>query len=153
ESAARRGTALRLVALYHWAKATELLAGYVLQGTPSAIDTELDRHFEAAHKAAAAAMDVNLDVLLRWLHVAARRMTSNSLWRVAERVNSGVPRFVGSVTRLRGLFELLPPQRAALAEQGLLDPLSRAVVVDLPTSGGKTLLAEFRILQALNQFD
>ena len=51
------------------------------------------------------------------------------------------------------MFELLPPQRAALLEQGLLDQAKTAVVVDLPTSGGKTLLAQFRILQALNQFD
>jgi replicative superfamily II helicase len=51
------------------------------------------------------------------------------------------------------MFELLPPQRAALQEQGLLDQASRAIVVELPTSGGKTVLAEFRIFQALNQFD
>lgn len=153
ESAARRAVAMRLVALYHWARATELLSQYMLQGSPAEIDTELDRHFEAAHRAAAVSMDVSLDVLLRWLHLAGRRMTANSLWWVAARVNSRVPRFVDSATRMRGLFELLPPQRVALAEQGLLDPLSRAVVVDLPTSGGKTLLAEFRILQALNQFD
>jgi len=51
------------------------------------------------------------------------------------------------------MFELLPPQRAALLEQGLLDQAKTAIVVDLPTSGGKTLLAQFRILQALNQFD
>ena len=68
-------------------------------------------------------------------------------------MNSRVTRFVNSVTRAQGLFELLPPQRAALLEQGLLDSASRAVVVDLPTSGGKTVLAEFRVLQALNQFD
>ena len=46
-----------------------------------------------------------------------------------------------------------PAAAAALQEQGLLDPSSQAVVVDLPTSAGKTVLAEFRILQALNQFD
>lgn len=50
------------------------------------------------------------------------------------------------------MFELLPPQRSALQEQGLLDQAATAVVIDLPTSGGKTLLAQFRILQALNQF-
>jgi len=50
------------------------------------------------------------------------------------------------------MFELLPPQRAALLEQGLLDQAKTAIVVDMPTSGGKTLLAQFRILQALNQF-
>ena len=51
------------------------------------------------------------------------------------------------------MFELLPPQWAALAEQGFLDPAKTAVVVDLPTSNGKTPLARFRILQALNRFD
>ena len=51
------------------------------------------------------------------------------------------------------MFELLPPQRAALLEQGLLDQAKTAIVIDLPTSGGKTLLAQFRMLQALNQFD
>lgn len=51
------------------------------------------------------------------------------------------------------MFELLPPQRAALSEQGLLDQAKTAVGVDLPTSAGKTLLEQFRILQVLNQFD
>ena len=51
------------------------------------------------------------------------------------------------------MFELLPPQRAALLEQGLLDQAKTEIVIDLPTSGGKTLLAQFRILQVLNQFD
>lgn len=68
-------------------------------------------------------------------------------------MNSRVTRFVTNVTKARGLFELLPPQRVALQEQGLLDQASRAIVIDLPTSGGKTVLAQFRILQALNQFD
>lgn len=146
-------TALHLIALYHWAKATELLAVYALQGEPVGVDAELDKHFEAGRVAAQSGQDAPLDILLRWLHAMARRMVAGSLWRVAHRVNSRVTRFVEHVTRARSLFELLPPQRAALDEQGLLDQASRAVVVDLPTSGGKTTLAEFRILQALNQFD
>jgi hypothetical protein len=145
--------AIRLVSLYHLAKATELLAVYMLQGEPAGISAELDRHFEASGKAALRAQDPPLQVLINWLHLSARRMVAGSLWWVARAVNSRVTRFVNSVTRAQGLFELLPPQRAALLEQGLLDSASRAVVVDLPTSGGKTVLAEFRVLQALNQFD
>ena len=53
----------------------------------------------------------------------------------------------------RALFDVLPPQRRTLAERGLLGSSRRAVVVSLPTSSGKTLIAQFRILQALNQFD
>ena len=145
--------AIRLVSLYHLAKGTELLAIYMLQGVPAGISAELDRHFEAAQKAALRSQDPPLQVLLTWLHLASRRMVAGSLWWVARAVNSRVTRYVNSVTKLQGMFELLPPQRAALLEQGLLDSASKAVVVDLPTSGGKTVLAQFRILQALNQFD
>lgn len=144
--------ALRLIALYHLAKATERLAVYMLQGEPSAIESELDLHFEAASKAAQTCRDTQLEMILRWLHIASRKMVAGSVWWVAHTVNSRVTRFVDHVTKYRGLFELLPPQRVALQEQGLLDQASRAVVVDMPTSGGKTQLAQFRMLQALNQF-
>ena len=146
--------ALRLIALYHWAKATELLAVYMLQGQPAGIEAELDKHFELGRSAAGAAQDATLEVILHWLHASARRMVAGSLWKVAQAVNSRVTQFVQNITKApRPMFELLPPQRAALQEQGLLDLASRAIVVDLPTSGGKTMLAQFRILQALNQFD
>ncbi len=147
-----RTLALRLVALYHWARATERLAIYTLQGEPPNVRTELDQHFEKARAAAAQSGDAIFEVILRWLHAAAVRMAAGSIWSVSQAVNSRVTRFVTSVTKTRALFELLPPQRAAIQEQGLLDQASRAVVVDLPTSGGKTALAQFRMLQALNQF-
>nr|VFJ57567.1 MAG: Replicative superfamily II helicase [Candidatus Kentron sp. DK] len=153
--AANRAVALRLIALYHWAKATEILAGYMLQGEPQSIFTQLDKHFEAGIKAAIASGDAQHEVILRWLHASARIMVTNSLWWATRAVNSRVSRFVQALTRRehQPMFELLPPQRAALLEQGLLDQAKTAIVIDMPTSGGKTLLAQFRILQALNQFD
>ncbi len=145
--------ALRLVALYHWAKATERLAEYMLQGEPASINTELDQHFEAAYKAAENTQDHQFEMILRWLHVASRQMVSGSVWWVAHTVNSRVTSFVKHITKkARGMFELLPPQRVALHTGGLLNQAHRAVVIDMPTSGGKTALAQFRILQALNQF-
>ncbi len=148
-----RAMALRLVALYHWAKASELLAKYMLQGEPPGINALLSKHFDAAISSATGAADPQLDMLMRWLHAASTQMVSGSIWRVARAVNSRVSKFVNEVTKQQGLFELLPPQRAAWLEQGLLDQAATAVVIDMPTSGGKTLLAQFRILQALNQFD
>lgn len=73
-----QAVACRLIALYHWAKATETLAVYMLQGEPPSVDTELDQHFESARKAAQAGGDASLDVILRWLHVASRRMVAFS---------------------------------------------------------------------------
>ena len=145
--------ALRLIALYHWAKATEILAIYMLQGEPAGVATLLDKHFESSIESAIAGMDPRLEILLRWLHASSRQMVSASLWWVARAVNSRVTRFVKEITKQQAMFELLPPQKAALQEQGLLDQAATAVIVELPTSGGKTLLAQFRILQALNQFD
>ncbi len=148
-----RAMALRLVALYHWAKATELLSRYMLQGEPFGINALLSKHFDAAIAAGTASADSQLELLMRWLHAASTQMVSGSIWRVARAVNSRVTKFVKEVTKQQGLFELLPPQRAAWMEHGLLDQAATAVVIDMPTSGGKTLLAQFRILQALNQFD
>ncbi len=153
DTAQDRAMAFRLIALYHWAKATELLAVYVMQGTPAGVAVELDKHFERAREAAPGSQDAPLEMVLRWLHVTARRMVAGSIWWVAGTVNSRVTSFIKNVTKWQAMFELLPPQRAALQDQGLLDQAHRAIVVDMPTSGGKTLLAEFRMLQALNQFD
>ncbi len=154
-----RAIAFRLAALYNWAKATETLASYMLQGKPlqgKPVDPfgALDKHFEAGIRAATASGDAQHEVMLRWLHATARIMVTNSLWWATRAVNSRTSKFVRSLTHRehQAMFELLPPQRAALLEQGLLDQAKTAIVIDMPTSGGKTLLAQFRILQALNQF-
>ena len=153
--AADRAVALRLAALYHWAKGTEILAQYMLQGQPVAPFSNLDKHFDAARKAAIASADAQHEIVLRWLHATARVMVTNSLWWATRSVNSKTSEFVRALTQRQhqAMFELLPPQRAALLERGLLDQAKTAIVVDMPTSGGKTLLAQFRMLQALNQFD
>ncbi|MCG8401694.1 MAG: DEAD/DEAH box helicase, partial [Firmicutes bacterium] len=95
--------------------------------------------------------------LAKLLSACSLQMVENSIWTVTRAVNSRVTQFVQSlVDRGRGdkaIFDVLPPQRRTLAEKGLLGSSRRAVVVSLPTSSGKTLIAQFRILQALNQFD
>ena len=77
--AADRAIVLRLAALYHWAKATETLAGNMLQGGPGDPFGTLDKHFEAGIRAAAASGDAQHEVVLRWLHATARIMVTNSL--------------------------------------------------------------------------
>lgn len=146
-------SALVLVALYHLAKSTELLATYMMQGEPIGIHGQLDKHFENAIESANCSNDVELETLLRWLSCASLQMVENSIWWIAKAINSRTTDFVKYVTKNRGLFEMLPPQKAAIREQGLLDQASTSIAVEMPTSGGKTLLAEFKMLQALNQFD
>ena len=151
----KRASAFRLAALYHWARGTEIVASYMLQGESKTPFTGIDKHFEAGIRAATASDDPQHEIVLRWLHAAVHNMIRNSLWWATRSVNSKMTDFVRSLTHreYQSMFELLPPQRIALSEQGLLDQAKTAIVVDMPTSGGKTLLAQFRIIQALNQFD
>lgn len=155
-----KAAALELVVLYHLAKAAEILALYVTDGVVDGsfqINNLLDMHFDRAIAACEHGAGFQLDPLTRLLAATARQLADNAIWTVTRAVNSRVTKFVRSlVDRGRGgkaLFDVLPPQRRALAEQGLLGSSRRAVVVSLPTSSGKTLIAQFRILQALNQFD
>jgi replicative superfamily II helicase len=148
-----KAKAMRLMSLYHWAKATELLSLYMLQGEPADIKPQLDKHFDLAIKISADGGDAQLEILLRWLHASAEQMVNGSIWWVARTINSKATRFIKHLAnQAKPLLELLPPQKTAIKELGLLDPAKTAVVVDMPTSGGKTLLAQFKILQAINNF-
>jgi len=160
DPATAKGAALELVALYHLAKAADVLAHFITDGVVDGdyqVQQILDSHFERAIEACGPLPQVELEPLARLLAAAAAQMVENSIWTVTRAVNSRVTNFVRElVSRGRGdraLFDVLPPQRRTLAERGLLGSSRRAVVVSLPTSSGKTLIAQFRILQALNQFD
>lgn len=156
-----RVSALELIGLYHLAKAAEIFADYITDGVVGERDHQiqplLDAQFDRIFSVCQFAPLVELEPLARLLAACASQMAENSIWTVTRSVNSRVTQFVRTlVDRGRGnraIFDLLPPQRRALAEKGLLGSSRRAVVVSLPTSSGKTLIAQFRILQALNQFE
>jgi replicative superfamily II helicase len=156
-----KSSALELVGLYHLTKAAEVFAHYMTDGVVDErnyqIHQLLETHFDRVLAICQYAKMLELEPLTRLLAACSSQMAENSIWTVTRAVNSRVTKFVQSlVARGRGnraIFEVLPPQRRTLAEKGLLGSSRRAVVVSLPTSSGKTLIAQFRILQALNQFD
>lgn len=153
-------SALELIAIYHLAKAADVLANFITDGVVDGdhqVQLLLDSHFDRAISACEAARLVEMESMARLLTRAAAQMVENSIWTVTRAVNSRVTDFVRELVKRgrgdRALFDVLPPQRRTLAEQGLLGSSRRAVVVSLPTSAGKTLIAQFRMLQALNQFE
>ncbi|WP_051045202.1 DEAD/DEAH box helicase [Kamptonema formosum] len=153
-----RTAAWELVALYHLSKAAEILSIFLTQGAVEGyfdIRQQLESHFDRVLSACAKAELIELENLTRLLIETANQLVKNSIWTVTRAVNSRVTRFVEQVVtnQHQPIFEMLPPQRRALREAGLLGSSHRAVVVNLPTSSGKTFIAQFRILQALNQFD
>lgn len=151
--------AWELMSQYHLAKAAEILGVYLSQGSVEGhydIREQLEAQFDRAIAAASRGQRMAQEALARLLARTARVLVDNSIWTVTRAVNSRVTRFVGSLIsrdRKQPIFEMLPPQRRTLREEGLLGSGHRSVVVSLPTSSGKTFIAEFRILQALNQFD
>jgi replicative superfamily II helicase len=156
-----KSAALELIGLYHLAKAAEVFAHYMTDGVVDErnhqIHQLLETHFDRVLTVCQHSQMLELEPLTRLLAACASQMAENSIWTVTRAVNSRVTQFVRSlVDRGRGdhaIFDVLPPQRRTLAEKGLLGSSRRAVVVSLPTSSGKTLIAQFRILQALNQFE
>ncbi len=83
-----RAVALRLASLYHWAKGTEVLAHYMLQGQPANPFGLIDKHFAGAIRSATASGDAQHELILRWLHATARIMLTNSLWWAARAVHA-----------------------------------------------------------------
>lgn len=160
EPSRAKASALELIGLYHLAKAAEVFAHFMTDGVVDGkyqIHQLLETHFDRVLAVCGQARMVHLEPMSRLLAACASQMADNSIWTVTRAVNTRVTAFVKNlVDRGRGdraVFDVLPPQRRALAEKSLLGSSRRAVVVSLPTSSGKTMIAEFRILQALNQFD
>jgi len=151
--------AWELMSQYHLTKAAEILGMYLCQGSVEGhydVRQQLEAQFDRAIKTASKGQLIDRETFARLLARTARAMVDNSIWTVTRAVNSRVTKFVQSVVsrdRKQPIFEMLPPQRHTLREEGLLGSGHRSVVVSLPTSSGKTFIAEFRILQALNQFD
>lgn len=164
EGADARPAAWELVCYYHLIRCGELIAEFIETGSVLTdvrgerrfdVKERAETHCDRALEAAISSGNVDLEELVRLLSVTGSQIIDNSLWTVSRAVSPEVTSFVESLVSRgaeRPIFEALPPQRAALAEEGLIRSSFRSVVVSLPTSAGKTLIAQFRILQALNTY-
>lgn len=146
--------AAELVSLYHFAKSIEILGQYLIEGRPLEPETQLHYHLNLSGEFAQKSGNISLSLLYQFFEALAVKMVRNTIWYTTRGVNNWVTRFNQFISRQdeKGVFELLYPQRESIIDGELLNPAHRAIVVNLPTSSGKTMIAEYRILQALNQF-
>lgn len=146
--------AAELVSLYHFAKSIEILGQYLLEGRPLEPEIQLHYHLNLSGEYAQKSGNISLSLLYQYFEAFAVKIVRNTIWYTTRGINNWVTRFNQFISRKeeKGVFELMYPQRAAIIEGELLNPAHRAIVVNLPTSSGKTMIAEYRILQALNQF-
>ncbi len=148
--------AYELVGLYHLAQMVVVTGSYLRDGTDSAthVQVRLDRHREQALEIFDGIGVTTLSNLADLVWVGCRKLAHNSIWThiagLGERLRD-FSRVLASAARANPVVELWPSQQDAL-RRNLLDPYKRAVLVEMPTSSGKTLLAKFAIVQtnALN---
>lgn len=145
--------AAELVSLYHFAKSIDILGQYLLEGRPLEPEDQLRYHLQISGEYAQKSGNISLSLLYQFFEEFAVKMVRNTIWHNTRGINNWVTHFNQYVSRQeKGRFELLYPQKESILEGQLLNPAHRAIVLNLPTSSGKTLIAEYRILQALNQF-
>lgn len=153
DSAEKKEAALELVGLYNLIRAAERLSQYLLTGRSEGaadIGAQLDMHFERSLEAFERAHSPDLLDVCILLQVAAKQMVANALTTAVRSANTLAQTFADSLINrpVNPIFELLPPQRSALYDEGLISSSRRSIVVNLPTSSGKTLIAQFGLLQA-----
>ncbi|MCX2681888.1 DEAD/DEAH box helicase [Galbibacter sp. EGI 63066] len=146
--------AAELVALYHFAKSIDVLGNYLIEGRPVEPETQLHYHLNLSREFAQKSGNISLGLIFQFFEALAVKMVRNTIWYTTSGVNHWVTEFNKFITRkeAKGVFELLYPQRESIRTGQLLNPAHKAIVVNLPTSSGKTMIAEYRILQALNEF-
>lgn len=153
----QRVGALRLVAAYHLAQLVTTAGKYIETGRGSAQQTvaRLDTHRSQAMRAVSEINDGPLARVIDLVHLGLRPLVERSIWAQVETLGSAVEDLANVIADRQNTYptlELWPSQVEAMS-QNLLDAYRRAVVVQMPTSAGKTLLAKFSIVQtlALNQ--
>jgi replicative superfamily II helicase len=148
--------ALELVGLYNLAQLITLVAEYLQDGRSGyeKVCSRLDRHYEQAVDALEVGQHLLLAHLADLLWAGCRELVQNAIWTHVALLGQRVQDYVLLLTssdRSKPVIELWPSQQEAL-QRHLLDPYQRAILVEMPTSAGKTLLAKFTIIQtkALN---
>lgn len=155
----REQVALSLLALYHAAQATIVLTDFVLTGRfinnrDHAVNvvTELQTLLRKAHEYADLSSDPELMTWTKTVMLTAGKLRSDSIWTTGANINRKTDELVRVVTSRDGaILSMLPSQQDALA-RNLLDAQREAVVLQMPTSSGKTLMAELAILQTLSSY-
>lgn len=135
--------AMMLVGLYHTSKALTEMAEYLINGYnyKKRIDAIIRQHIDIAlefipkdNRLRDFVYIINKDLLI---------LVQNSIWYGTA--------FHDQIKKLcefkssNNMLELLPSQRQAM-QQNLFDVYANASIIQMPTSAGKTMLAEFNIV-------
>lgn len=132
-----------LLSLYHLSKAVVETATYLKKGYDykERIDAVIRQHLDIAKKLVK--NEPRLNSVFQLFEFGLNTMYKNAIW-TQTKFNDKIKLLCKKKAEL-GILELLPSQREALSDN-LLDVASNVTVLQMPTSAGKTLLAEFNII-------
>lgn len=136
--------AYQLLGFYHLSKAIVETAKYLENGYnyKERLQPIIRQHIDTAKKLLG--MNKRLEWISSVLEENLMCLENNSIW-TKTKFNDNVQILCRKLSEQSGIIELLPSQRKAL-DGKLLDVASNVTVLQMPTSAGKTLLAEFNIL-------
>ena len=135
--------AYTLLSLYHLSKAVVETASYLKKGYDykERLDAVIRQHLDIAKKLVKS--EPRLNSVFQLFEFGMNTMYKNAIW-TQTKFNDKIKLLCKRKAEL-DILELLPSQREALSDN-LLDVASNVTVLQMPTSAGKTLLAEFNII-------
>lgn len=153
--------ALVLLSLYHLAQAVIRSAEFLLAGSVQSdgrpnpdILPELRRYLVRAEEFLSLAGDPEASTWLVSVSAALMSLRTSSVWIQSRGISERIDFLLHELThsgRAHPVFSLLPSQQDAI-RQAFLDRSRLAIVLQMPTSAGKTLLAEFAIAQTFDAY-
>ncbi|WP_326636352.1 DEAD/DEAH box helicase [Nonomuraea fuscirosea] len=144
-------SAALLLGLYHLAEGLTTLGEYLRTGSPDSALSTIERNTEHSLHLLQSTGEEDLIKIASAAVVVLPQLVRASIWHNTSRLSEAARQFARNLTEStenQPVLELWWAQREALA-QNLLDPFKIAIGVQMPTSAGKTLLAEFSIVQTL----
>ncbi len=140
----QRQKALDLVAVYHVSKAVYDTADYLVNGhslQQRRITSSIRQHIDIALQLISKESRLNDFFRIIWNDL--QLLVKNSIW-----TQTGFQNDIKKLCKIKaesGILELLPSQQDALSKN-MLNVAANAIVLQMPTSAGKTMMAEFNIL-------
>ncbi|AGS25654.1 DEAD/DEAH box helicase [Rhizobium etli] len=152
-------SALSLLGLYHAAQATIVVTSYVLtgeyrgvKGRPVNVQTELSVLMSKAFEYAELSADPELMTWIKSVGMIIAKLRADTVWANGFNISQSIDTLIRTISARSGpMYSMLPSQQDALAGN-LLDAQREAVVLQMPTSSGKTLMAELSALQAISSY-
>lgn len=136
-------------ACFNLEEAINTYKDYIITGKPANVEKVIIRKIFAARDLFnEIGENENALISLLILH-SLKEMISNSLWSTIEGISQKIDDYLHMILirdNDKPIFDLWPSQKSAI-KQNLFDTTKSALVVQMPTSAGKSLLAKLYIMQ------